>query len=394
MSFLCRLGRHRPRGIPRWNDGFYFATCERCGCDLVRTAFQSWHVPSGYRIVWSDRPPADRPEVTLVSKTSPSAPEAPEALASASSAGPVPEAPEPVADDAPPPETESAEAVGEVSEAEAEPSVGDAKVAADADVAGAPSAAGRLPIQDVLAQLHAEDAAERNRETPPMPVEAPARRSNWDFMDEDPFPASPVPRLPSARFPERPPGPAESAPAAAPTASVDRRSRRVGGLPEKWRSARSAMRNFFSGPAEPNPPLVIGLALALAVALAAALVMYGAGSPSPGSAPPPGPAAAGTGEAADPFAADAPSLSAPEDRGGPRQASADSTSSRGDRAYVAASLLSCRDAPVRQARRVRNLARGQEVRILGIDGDWASLAYRGGQCWAQAQFISPVPPLR
>jgi hypothetical protein len=380
VSLLCRLGRHRPRGIPRWNDGFYFATCERCGRDLVRTAFQRWHVPRGYRIVWSDRPPSDRPDVTLRPEASGAGPETPAQPAPESAAEPVPAtpAPEAIVDGAREPEPESAAIADEAAEPKA------------ADVPSARSDAGRLPIQDVLAQLHAEDAAERSRETAPPPVEAPTRqrRSNWDFMDEESLPADPVPGPASSRTAERSPGPADSSPAAPPNAPVDGRSRRVGGLPGKWRSAQSAMRSFFSGPAEPNPALVIALALAVAVALAAALAMYGARTSSPGFAPPPRPGAAEAGETADPFAAD------PDDRGDPRQASADSTSSRGDRAYVAASLLSCREAPVRQARRIRNLGRGQEVRILGIDGEWASLAYRGGQCWARAQFISPVPPLR
>jgi hypothetical protein len=65
MSFLCRLGLHRVSGLPVWNDGFYFSTCKRCGCDLVRTAFERWHAPSGQRVVWSPTPPESRPTVKL-----------------------------------------------------------------------------------------------------------------------------------------------------------------------------------------------------------------------------------------------------------------------------------------------------------------------------------------
>src|SRR5438309_1306917 len=65
MNLLCSLGRHTPRAAPRWNDGYYFATCRRCGRDIVRTAYEGWHVPRGYRVVWAPAPPEDRPAVSL-----------------------------------------------------------------------------------------------------------------------------------------------------------------------------------------------------------------------------------------------------------------------------------------------------------------------------------------
>lgn len=166
---------------------------------------------------------------------------------------------------------------------------------------------------------------------------------------------------------------------------------------ERWRSVRSAVQNFWSGLAEPKPVLVTGLAMAVAVAVA--LTLYSAGTPGPSS--PPGPAAVsadGRGESAeteggsDPFAASSPPIVPGESETAGRQEVVDGAA--GDEvAYVAASLLICRDAPVPQARRVRNLLRGREVRVLGYDGAWASLAYGGGRCWAQAQYLSPVPPL-
>lgn len=60
MSVLCLLGWHRPRQMPRWNDGFYFSSCQRCGRDLVRTAFEDWHVPRGQQVVWSSPEPGVR----------------------------------------------------------------------------------------------------------------------------------------------------------------------------------------------------------------------------------------------------------------------------------------------------------------------------------------------
>ena len=144
--------------------------------------------------------------------------------------------------------------------------------------------------------------------------------------------------------------------------------------------------------------LVTGLALAVAVAVA--LALYSAGYPAPVSSPgPPAQSAAsgarsegsGTGERPDPFAASAPDISSGE--GAPAERREESAASSSEVAYVSASLLVCRSAPIPQAPRVRNLLRGKEVRVLGYDGAWASLAYRGGQCWAQAQYLSPVPTL-
>jgi hypothetical protein len=213
-------------------------------------------------------------------------------------------------------------------------------------------------------------------------------------MDEDPFD-------------DRAPGPERArAPGGAPAAGgvppADRTeepvSRKAGGVPEQWRKVRSAVSNFFSGPAEPRPLLVTGLALAVAVAVA--LALYSAGYPVPGSRPGSpeasdlpggGPDGSQTGAELDPFAASSPYVSPETETAGPQRRV--SAAAREEVAYVAASLLICRDAPADGARRVRNLLRGREVRVLGYDGAWASLAYRDGQCWAQAQYLSPVPPL-
>jgi hypothetical protein len=37
----------------RWNEGYYFTTCRRCMMDLIRTAYGTWQIPRGFRIVWS-----------------------------------------------------------------------------------------------------------------------------------------------------------------------------------------------------------------------------------------------------------------------------------------------------------------------------------------------------
>lgn len=54
---LCRLERHAPAPYPRWNDGYYFTKCLRCGEDLVRVAGEHWRRPHGFRVVWSALPP-------------------------------------------------------------------------------------------------------------------------------------------------------------------------------------------------------------------------------------------------------------------------------------------------------------------------------------------------
>ncbi|HEX8512256.1 MAG TPA: SH3 domain-containing protein [Allosphingosinicella sp.] len=385
MSLLCRLGLHRPRGVPRWNDGLYFATCGRCGRDLVRTAFQRWHVPRGYRVVWSTRPPASRPEVALVPEEI--EPQSGPVESQATGGGPPPE-PVSAHPEAPPTPSPSTQIEGRPPDAPAEAAAGEDPVPARPPVPAAESQGRRLPIQDVLAHLKAQDAAA----SPPPDAPAPRRRSTWDFMDDDPSEENAAPGLARGGASGRE-GAAGAAPrAGSGEAGMSPASRR-GGAGERWLRVRSTVRNFFSGPGEPRPVLVTGLAMA--VALGVALAIYLAGSqPSqrPASAEP-GARGAGveTRQAPDPFAASSPHISAGDD--GARAQPGVNGEAQGDRAYVSASLLVCREAPVRQAPRVRNFVRGKEVRVLGYDGDWASVAYRGGQCWARADFISPVPPL-
>jgi hypothetical protein len=216
-------------------------------------------------------------------------------------------------------------------------------------------------------------------------------------MDDEPFEDDRVSGAERIRAPEI--TPAAAAAASPGDREVEPVSRKAGGLPAWWRGVRPAVHNFFSGPAEPRPMLVIGLALTVAVVVA--LGLYWAGHPAPGSQSGPAgvSAAAGggsegseTGENPDPFAASAPFVS-PGQAQPPERQQAPNREASEEVAYVAASLLICRDAPLQDARRVRNLLRGREVRVLGYDGAWASLAYGGGQCWAQAQYLSPVPPI-
>ena len=61
MSLLCLAGKHAARTGEIWNQGLYFSSCRRCGCDMVR-ADKVWEtVPRGFRIVWR---PMERSERT------------------------------------------------------------------------------------------------------------------------------------------------------------------------------------------------------------------------------------------------------------------------------------------------------------------------------------------
>jgi hypothetical protein len=66
MPLLCELGWHRADPLARWNHGYYFSKCGRCGRDLVRTAFAGWQVPQGFKVVWQAQPPAGVEDVQLV----------------------------------------------------------------------------------------------------------------------------------------------------------------------------------------------------------------------------------------------------------------------------------------------------------------------------------------
>lgn len=42
MRLLCELGWHKAAPFPRWENGYYFSTCERCGRALARAERGSW----------------------------------------------------------------------------------------------------------------------------------------------------------------------------------------------------------------------------------------------------------------------------------------------------------------------------------------------------------------
>jgi len=53
MGISCKLGLHATAPGQIWNDGYFFATCRRCGCALIRRPGLRWHaVPRGYAVAW------------------------------------------------------------------------------------------------------------------------------------------------------------------------------------------------------------------------------------------------------------------------------------------------------------------------------------------------------
>jgi hypothetical protein len=61
----CALFGHRAQHEPVWNQGFYFATCCRCGEDIVRIPGERWHRPRRARVIWSATPPASVQQAAL-----------------------------------------------------------------------------------------------------------------------------------------------------------------------------------------------------------------------------------------------------------------------------------------------------------------------------------------
>lgn len=352
MSLLCELGWHRPRGIPRWNDGYYFAKCERCDRDLVRTAFGDWSVPTGYRVVWQPKPPADRPEVAL------------EPLEAFNE--PVDSMPVATPEIDPPTAAEDAAAVEAPGEAGAAPPLEPEEPVIDE----APTAEEDLPVAAAALEAPAEKPVPPESAAPA----APRRGAYWDFMDDH-------------HHDQRPPLAGEAA------------GGRVAS-PGEWGAAEAQERGegapslpgFFTG-LWPKPPaqealeaseprawhpggFMLFTGSALIVVLAIVALIYG---PMPSRDLPIAPAD--------------PTETSPFDATGDPPAGIAAPEVEPAQAYVTASVLSCRTAPARQAERVRNLARGARVRVLATEGQWVSVSHRGRQCWALARYVSPAEPL-
>ena len=54
MSILCALGGHEAAAAETYNSGYYFSSCRRCRCDMIRSGAAWREVPRGHKVVWKD----------------------------------------------------------------------------------------------------------------------------------------------------------------------------------------------------------------------------------------------------------------------------------------------------------------------------------------------------
>lgn len=339
MPLLCELGWHDAIPAARWNEGFYFTKCRRCRQDLVRTAYEGWHVPNGFRVVWQGRPPGERLSARLVAE-----PELP--LAS------------------PPPPPPPPGAADDSTTTPARASAGDS-----------------LPIQAVLDQLGPPIAAESN----PAPAAEEAEVAAGGVPAAPPAPEPVVrPPLEDSGFWDEvmgvPPGSRAARPtrdAGAPDALDSQaaqekpiestmRARLVGLVKRKSRGetttdAGNAAAEVPAGQRFDRWAVATMVALVAVLAIAAALL--GEWTSRPSQEP----------VQAQEAAAEAPPRALP--------------------GYVTASLLNCRTSPTEDAETVRRLARGEPLSVLESTMGWASVNHRGRQCWALARYIAVEQPL-
>ena len=375
MPLSCRLGRHRPHPMARWNDGYYFTRCERCGHDLVRTAFEGWDVPKGYKVVWQQHPPEGREDVALVPEEQEAA--TPEAAASDEDAAesqielPIQQVlrelgdePQPGSElEQPGPELEPAMA------AEAAPYTDDEP---DAEVAVPP------PAEEAAADDGEAPASEDEAETELQDQIAAAPGAIPDFMEDesetlywDPVTGSYVRTPPAVILANGRPAPREAVAGVEPPPS-----------PPPFFPIRGRDRiapEEAAVPPEPNAPLPNRLVamslgaslLALIAVMVLVMIEIGRSSALP--------------------ATDTETVLA--DQTGAEPASSLVLPEGATSGFVSASLLNCRTAPAEQSRPVRTLSRGDEVQILALEPGWLSISHRGRQCWASSRYITANQPL-
>lgn len=343
MSLLCGLGYHTAPGVPRWNDGYYFARCTRCGVDLIRTPFSGWRVPNGYRVVWQEQPPASRPDVRLEPEL--------ELEPTEPKAAPVAEVRAPSAMEAP--------VVSEVTK----PAV----AVPDAKPATVDDKRRRLPVEALLERLRGTPGPGAAPPEPSAPA-ATSRRSDWDFMMEPEERARSVnherettskslpdtSEAPGTAIPVQP-KPARVSPSIASRALVILRRRVVSTFRRARHNKQLAQAAFAT--------LIFTVIVAGVLSLPKRPRSESQG-PNPQQVMPV-----------------------------VRAEELETVVAATERSFVAARALSCRDAPALQARRVRVLARGASVQVLARDGEWVSLATSIGQCWASAKYVSAPRPL-
>ena len=425
MSVLCALGWHRPNPLARWNQGYYFSSCRGCGRDLVRTAFEAWHVPRDHRVVWSATPPKSLPTAALVPeledrsppadhaggalpcdpvecKGADHAPETPAAAHPEASAITVP----PRASDGeteqsgPPPITEVLELLREeelrqpaeidasAEDEEAvdpvagppdpgqtfkakEPAGGasDDFMAEPADLSPGSIFWEAADIEDVAVPAGQDATPQQERDSSPneetveqADAGRPAEQvAADDVAAEEPAPAQPIP--PALELPDA---------QVLPSVALDKAPERLEqAMPRRrkadWPSAApTQVRTPIVGINElPTDRRRIALrigAAALLVAVMVVLASRGIGSNSERAL---------TGSSGQTIII--PPGSTP--------------------AFVVARLLNCRASPVLRAASVRILPRGEAVWVIAREPGWLSIAHQGRQCWVAERYVSAEAPV-
>ncbi len=333
MPLLCGFGRHRPEPVARWNNGYYFTRCARCGEDLVGTAYGRWHVPHGYRVVWQAGPPANAVSAALVQER----------------AGPGPAG----GTELPIQEVLRHLQNGEVPAAEAddEPADGPADEPA-AEPADAPAGDPATPIRDELIS--------RAVPAPVIP----------DFMDEGTGVSAWI--SPTGTYLLRP-APADRARDAEAGEEADRgpgpfsrlRARLAGRFERDRGEALPEPIDEGDAPAGVSQNLRLALIAAVPIVLVLIVLVLWAGRE-------------------EGRASEAEDNSAQSAGIGPNT---------GVPAFVTASALNCRAAPAREAEAVKVMTRGDPVLLLARDEEWVSLVHEGGQCWALVRYFSVEQPI-
>ena len=355
LPFLCQLGWHKPKPLARWNCGYYFTICDRCGQDLVRTGYGRWHVPHGYRVVWQAQAPANAGSAALVRDGAAAGPAGGTEL-------PIQEVLQHIQNGAPAAEEQTADPGVE---------------GGDHDVGGPPDPPGAGPTADESAPAGEAALTEQN----PLITTVPARRIP-DFMDD--WAGVGLGPAPSAAYLGRPApagqgqgedfeedrGPGPFRRLSARLMSLFWRLNmslfaRLKSLFGRLRSARAEPFHDRGAPAGVAPGWRLAVIVAIPIiAVLLALVVKDAWED--------GRAAATNRSAAQ---------------------GAQIRRGAGQPAFVTASLLNCRSAPARQAQSLKVLLRGDIVRLLARDGEWVSLVYEGGQCWALVRYFSLDRPI-
>ncbi len=433
MPLLCELGWHRADPLARWNAGYYFTTCGRCGRDLVRTAYGGWRVPKGFRIVWQTKPPESViaaelvPEPEFESAASDQmelpiqevlrqleAEELEAALASAQAdlrEDPEEDLEADLFDDGPAViEGEIIEA--EVADTEPEPEWHEAELEPDLEpeLQAAELEAELEPELETQYGLDPEPELEPELQPEPQPARRTAAPSAAidDFMADDWFM---VEEPAEDDWDDTPRAPQEPQPEAEAEVDIEDDEReRVGNRSGKIRFGKEVasvekpdgdgLFTMFTsrGPEasaladeEPDPQAATrssrrAVAATVAASFGVLMLIAAVGGRSETR----GDEAAAPAPAAQQAAARPQTTRSAADRTRLMQAGVSQPKETG---FVTASLLNCRTAPAEQAEPVRILERGEPVEVLALEPAWASISHEGRQCWASTRYLSADQPL-